>query len=224
LTFVQFLGTIQRLLLSLGINHDFVEVFKVMRNAKTLAIVLAVGLGLIFSAPFAAQAKSKKGGGDHESQKGGLPALEDRVEADEVLIADLTTALAALTVRVTTLETKVTALQGQNQFACVNADGTTGNHSTGVTSVLLPTLTGQYEVDFPKDIHLCAPVATLGTNSASSPTLPLPTGIISVAGDPSLATDTGDLGGADSDAIFVQTETAAGTLTNLAFCLYVSCP
>jgi len=55
-----------------------------MRNAKTLAIVVALGLGLIFSAPFVVQAKKK--GGDKESQKGGLPALEDRVEADEALL------------------------------------------------------------------------------------------------------------------------------------------
>jgi len=66
-----------------GTNHDLGG-FKVMRNAKTLAIVIALGLGLIFSAPFVVQAKKK--GGDKESQKGGLPALEDRVEADEALL------------------------------------------------------------------------------------------------------------------------------------------
>ena len=74
-----------------------------MRNAKTLAIVVALGLGLIFSSPFVAQAK-KGGGGDHESQAGGLPALEDRVEFDEGLIA-------ALTVRVTALETAVAEIE-----------------------------------------------------------------------------------------------------------------
>jgi len=74
-----------------------------MRNAKTLAIVVALGVGLIFSSPFVAQAK-KGGGGDHESQAGGLPALEDRVEFDEGLIA-------ALTVRVTALETAVAEIE-----------------------------------------------------------------------------------------------------------------
>ena len=177
-----------------------------MRNAKTLAIVVALGLGLIFLHPFAA--KAKKGGGDHESQKGGLPALEDRVDA-------LFDSLAALTLR-------VTALEGQNQFACVASDGTLGNHSTGVTSTLLAT--GEFEVDFPKDIHLCAPVATIGTNSATSPTPPVPMGFISVAGDPSTTTDLGDAGGPDSDAIFVQTANTSGTATSLGFCLYVSCP
>ncbi len=68
-----------------------------MRNAKTLPIVVALGLGLIFSSPFVAQAKK---GAPKESQAGGLPALEDRVEADEGLIA-------ALTVRVTALESLV---------------------------------------------------------------------------------------------------------------------
>ena len=48
-----------------------------MKNAKTLAIVVAFGLGLIFSSPLVAAA---------ESQTGGLPALEDRVEKDEGLL------------------------------------------------------------------------------------------------------------------------------------------
>ena len=57
-----------------------------MRNAKTLAIVVALGLGLIFSSRLLAQ----------EAQTGGLPALEDRVTADEALIAELETDVTAL--------------------------------------------------------------------------------------------------------------------------------
>jgi len=191
-----------------------------MRNAKTLAIVVALGVGLIFSAPFAAQAKKK-----HERQKGGLPALEDRVDALTIRVAALETADIEQETDIMALETAVAALQGQNQFACVNADGTIGNHSTGVTSGALPAA-GQFEVDFPKDIHLCAAVATIGTNSASSPTPPVAMGFISVAGDPSTATEgvSGDTGGADSDAIFVQTASTLGVATSLGFCLYVSCP
>ena len=189
-----------------------------MRNTKTLAIVVALGLGMIFLSPFAAHAK-KKG---HESQKGGLPALEDRVDALTARVTIDEGLIAALTARVVTLETKVADLLGQNQFACVAADGTLGNHSTGVTSTLLAT--GEFEVDFPKDIHACAAVATIGTNSATSPTPPIPMGFISVAGDPSTTTDPADAGGADSDAIFVQTASTTGTLTSLGFCLYVSCP
>jgi hypothetical protein len=52
-----------------------------MTNAKTLFIVVALGLGLIFSSRLLAQ----------EAQTGGLPALEDRVTADEALIAELET-------------------------------------------------------------------------------------------------------------------------------------
>lgn len=73
------------------------EVFKVYEECEDLAIVATFGLGLIFLSPFAAQAK-KAGGGGGEPMTGGLPALEDRVELDEGLIA-------ALTIRVTTLET-----------------------------------------------------------------------------------------------------------------------
>ena len=189
-----------------------------MRNTKTLAIVVALGLGMIFLSPFAAHAKKKKG---HESQKGGLPALEDRVQAlearvtiDEGLIAEIETDLGEL-------QGQITALQGQNQFACVAADGTLGNHSTGVTSIRLTT--GEYEVDFgTKNIAACAPVATIGTNSATQPTAAVPMGFISVAGDPGTALD-GDAE-TDSDAIFVQTADTSAAAADRAFCLYVSCP
>jgi hypothetical protein len=191
-----------------------------MRNRKTLAIIVALGLGLIFSAPFVAHAKKK-----HESQKGGLPALEDRVDKLFADLAALVLRVTNLEGRVTTLEGKVTVLQGQNQFACVNADGTLGNHSTGVTSIKLTTsgVAGQYEVDFgTKNISACAPVATIGTNSATQPTAAIPMGFISVAGDPGTALDSD--GEVDSDAIFVQTADTTAVAADRAFCLYVSCP
>jgi hypothetical protein len=52
-----------------------------MRSTKMLTVLLAALLaaGMAFSGPLIAHAK--KGGG--ESQKGGLPALEDRVQLDE---------------------------------------------------------------------------------------------------------------------------------------------
>ena len=184
-----------------------------MRKSKALAIVIAFGLGLVFLYPFAAQAKPKKGGGDHESQAGGLPALEDRLELSEAAILEIEADLGEL-------QAQITALQGQNNFACVAADGTLGIHSASVTGSD-NFATGEYEVEFSKDVHLCAPVATIGTNLTASTTIPI--GFISVAGDPTLADDSvGD--GADSDGILVQTANTSGTLTSLAFCLYVTCP
>jgi hypothetical protein len=59
-----------------------------MKNAKTVGMFVVLGLAMIFSYPFVAQAKKpliKTDGG--ESQAGGLPALEDRLEADEAIIA-----------------------------------------------------------------------------------------------------------------------------------------
>src|SRR5260370_26098417 len=85
-----------------------------MRKSKALAIVVAFGLGLVFLYPFAAQAKAKKGGGDHESQAGGLPALEDRVELSEAAILEIENEPGEL-------QAQITAPQGQNNFACVDA-------------------------------------------------------------------------------------------------------
>ena len=65
-----------------------------MRNAKTLAIVALLGLGMIFSFPYVARAKKPAGSGG-EPMTGGLPALEDRVEADEGLIASAVHRLSA---------------------------------------------------------------------------------------------------------------------------------
>lgn len=52
---------------------------------KSFRITCGILIAVMLSAP--ALAASKKGGG--ESQAGGLPALEDRVDADEALIATL---------------------------------------------------------------------------------------------------------------------------------------
>jgi hypothetical protein len=73
-------------LFSLSSGEPLIRGTKVMRNPKLLAIIFALGLALIFSYSFIAQAKKGGGGDEKESQKGGLPALEDRVEADEALL------------------------------------------------------------------------------------------------------------------------------------------
>jgi hypothetical protein len=135
-----------------------------------------------------------------ESQKGGLPALEDRVEADEALIA--------------TLQSEVATLQGQNNWAVVKADGTV-DRSKGVVAVAPvehTALSGQYEVTFTTDVSGCAYEATIGDAGTAVPVQ----GQISVSGD----TD-----GAQPNDVFVQTFNKTGTtLTDLPFHLYVSCP
>jgi hypothetical protein len=135
-----------------------------------------------------------------ESQKGGLPALEDRVEADEALI--------------TTLQSEVATLRGQNNWAVVKADGTV-ERSKGV-AVLAPVehtaLSGRYEVTFAKDVSGCAYEATIGDTGTAVPVQ----GQINVSGD----TD-----GAQPNDVFVQTFDKTGTtLTDSPFHLYVSCP
>jgi len=128
-----------------------------MRNAKVLTVLLVAGLA--FSTPLVAQAKKGHGGGG-ESQKGGLPALEDRVEADEALI---------------------TALQGQSNFAVVSTTGTVvRSSSTPVPVTVDPTVdTGIYAVNFGKDVTACAYTATIGDTANAVPLQ----GQISVSGD-----------------------------------------
>ena len=108
-----------------------------MRNAKMFTVLLAAGLA--FSGPLLAHAKK------HESQKGGLPALVDRVELDE----------------------------GQNNWAVI--DGTTvpatptvaRSNPSGVTVTLVST--GVYDVTFTKDVSACAYTATIGSATNAVP-------------------------------------------------------
>jgi hypothetical protein len=106
-----------------------------MRNTKTLGIAVALGLGLIFLAPFGRQARAVAPPGDEaESQAGGLPALEERVQVDEGLISDLTT-------RVTILEGLVaTALHRLSAEFQNEAPGSVGGEvvtSAGVPGVVV---------------------------------------------------------------------------------------
>jgi hypothetical protein len=133
------------------------------------------------------------GKGDGESQKGGLPALEDRVEADEALI---------------------TALQGQNNWAVVNAAGTVVRSSSvpGPVTVEHTAATGIYEVNFGKDVSACAYEATVGDTASAVPAQ----GQISVSGDVN-ADSTGD--------VYVQTFGTDGvTPADSPFHLTVTCP
>jgi hypothetical protein len=153
------------------------------------------------------------GGGGGESMAGGLPGLEDRVEADEALIATLQgqvaalqTAVAALQTAVAALQTAVTDLQGQNNFAQVSSACAIINSSSSAGPVTAaPVATGECEVTFSKDVSGCSYVATIAG----------PPGEISVVG----ATKT-----IAGDSIDVFTDVPAATPANEAFNLTVTCP
>lgn len=199
---------------------------------RSVSIIMSILLAAAVSSPAWAK-PGKGGGGGGESQAGGLPGLEDRVEADEALIATLQTqvatlisevatlttdvaalqtavsalqtAVTALQTAVTALQTAVTDLQGQNNWAVVNAAGTVGNHSTNDATVTAEHVsTGVYEVNFGKDVSGCAYQATLGTGP----------GMVAAAGD-SDADSTGD--------VTVSTFNSAGVATDTAFNLTVTC-
>ena len=159
-------------------------------------------------------------GGGGEPQAGGLPGLEDRVEADEALIATLPTQVSTLMSEVTalqgavsTLQTEVADLLGQNNWAVVNADGTIARSSSAAVVVGNPHVAGSgiYEVNFGKDVSKCAYQATLGGTG----TLAVPAGEVTVAGD----TD------ADSpNDVTVSTFNSVGAATDSSFHLTVTCP
>lgn len=106
-----------------------------MRNEKPLVILITLGLAL--AVPLTALTKNTK-----ESQKGGLPALEDRVELDE----------------------------GASNWAVVNSDGTLARSSSSAGAVSSShSGTGSYDVTFAKDVSGCAFNATLGDTSTGVP-------------------------------------------------------
>src|SRR5260370_5442964 len=93
---------------------------KVMRNAKTLAIAAPLGLGLIFSSPIIARAQ--------EAQTGGLPTLEDRVEA-------LAAAVAADHALILELETDVTDLETLSKTSLHRLSAEFQNSTSGVNEL-----------------------------------------------------------------------------------------
>ena len=68
--------------------------------------------------------------------------------------------------------------------------------------------TGQYEVDFGRNIALCTAVATMGLSGAGAP----------VAGEVYVADRSGN-----AEAVFVDTNTSAGAAADRAFRLVVVC-
>lgn len=151
------------------------------------------------------------GSGGGESQAGGLPGLEDRVEADEALIATLQTQVATLMSEVTalqgavgTLQTEVTDLLGRDNFAVVSSACTATSFSSSVVSTTALG-TGQCEVTFNKNVSGCSAVATIVNTF----------GEISVLG--ATKTITGD-------SFIVGTQAPAGVFSSLPFNLTVTCP
>lgn len=91
-------------------------------------------------------------------------------------------------------------------FAELNSDGSVANSSGGVTALKLGG-SGSYEVDFGRDITLCAAVATVG-----------PAGEGSAAGEINVADRAGN-----AEAVFVDTNNSSGGAADLPFRLIVIC-
>src|ERR1700688_251080 len=144
---------------------------------RSISIIGSILLAAALCSPALAKPGKGKGGGSGgsgggggESQAGGLPALEDRVEADEALIATLQTQVATLMSEVTALQTAVTTLQGQvatlttdvtalqrqNNFAVVGETATTCTLLASSSSAGPVTVTfisdGECGVTFSKDV------------------------------------------------------------------------
>lgn len=168
-----------------------------------------------------------------ENQKGGLPALEDRVERLETKVASLISEVGSLQHAVRELQSAVSALQravnslqdgmakltravkdlrGQNNWAVVNSSGNVVRHSgsSGVIGTRLGT--GTYNVLFTQtDVSDCAYTATIGDVGKAS-AIP---GLITVS--------RGTVGDSSND-VQVQTFDISGKAADSAFHLYVSCP
>ena len=157
---------------------------------------------------------------DPESQAGGLPALEDRVEADEALIATLQAQVSTLMTEVTTLQGEVTTLMGevstlqgqvatllgQNNFAQVSPACTILNSSSSAGPVTAtPVAPGSCEVTFSKNVSTCSAVATI---------VGVLGGEVSVSSATKVAT---------GDSIIVDTFVPAGVPAPSDFNLTVTC-
>ena len=120
-----------------------------------MKIIGGVLLAAALSSPAWAGHGHGKGGppGGGESMAGGLPGLEDRVDA----------------------------LAGQNNWAVVSGAGVVVRSSSvpGPVAVEHTALSGIYEVNFNKDVSGCAYEATIGDTASAVPVQ----GQISVSGD-----------------------------------------
>ncbi len=200
---------------------------------RSISIIGSILLAAALTSPAWAHPGKGKGGGQSgggsggsggESQAGGLPGLEDRVEFDEGLIATLQTQVATLMSEVTALQTAVTALQGQvstlntevgdlegqNNFALVDETATTctlaASHSSAGPVLATFVSNGVCEVTFGKSVSSCSSVASL---------------VGAGGGEIAVASATKTTAG---DDVFVRTFVPAGTPAASAFNLTVTCP
>lgn len=194
-----------------------------MKRVVTITgvILLAAVFGL--SALEAGQGRTKQA--PPESQKGGLPGLEDRVEKleHEVAIlnsevATLQTAVSTLQMTVSTLQNEVTALQNTVamipttvDWAVVNSSGSVVRASGHAPVTATKMVAGVYEVTFAKDVSACAYVATIGDAGH-------------LAASPGQITVSGDVDGGNPNDVQVQTFDKTGTAADASFHVYVSCP
>ncbi len=201
-----------------------------MKRVVSVTGVILVAAALGLSALGAGKGAAPKA--PAESQKGGLPALENRVEKLEGQVALLNSEVAALQTAVSALQTAVSALQsavstlqstvatiqtavadlrGQNNWAVVNSSGTVVRHSGSSAVSATKMGTGVYEVTFAKDVSGCAYVATIGD-------------VGHVAPSPGQITVSGDVDGGNPNDVQVQTFDKTGTAADASFHVYVSCP
>jgi hypothetical protein len=115
-------------------------------------------------------------------------------------------------VRHTTGSSHVVAPKGGKAVvldAVVNSDGSLARGQGATGSLSLSPGSGDYEVDFNRDVTGCAYVATLGNATAGT----APNGFI---------TDAARSG--NPDAVFVKTSNTAGSPADIQFHLMIGCP
>lgn len=206
---------------------------------KSIRSMFAILLVLVAVSLALAENRSLAGNGN--SQAGGLPALQRRVQKLEGQVAflisqvmslqsdvaalksagaalksrvdSLQNAVASLQDAVANLGTAVSDLQGQDNWAVVASSGNVVRHSGSSDVVGTKLGTGTYDVLFTKtDVSKCAYTATIGDAGKAASATP---GFITVTG--------GTVGSIPND-VQVQTFDKTGAPADSAFHLHVSCP
>jgi hypothetical protein len=103
----------------------------------------------------------------------------------------------------------VATCTGTHVWAVVNADGSLARHGGACAGTSSVSVSGGYDVAFPRNIVNCAYVATIGSSGRIGT---VPPGEIEVVG----AVGT-------TNAVFVQTSNSSGVVTASGFHLVVDC-